>query len=96
MKRRILWLALGLLLGMAAGYFYLRPVRPPPPAPAAKPVPPAAVAIQDGKTIDFSGGKAEVRDTTDDRAALERAKREMEAAAKDVKFAPAKPAPKPD
>lgn len=91
MKRRLPWIVFGLLLGMTGACFYLRN-----PAPVPGPATPsrAEVPIEDGKTIDFSGGRAEVRDTPEDRAALERAKREMEEAARDVKFAPTKTGPK--
>jgi hypothetical protein len=86
MKRKLPLLALGLLTGLAAGYFFLR--HPSPPAPAEAALPPPFVPIEDGKTIDFSGGRAEVRDTPEDRAAMEHALREMEAAAKDITFGP--------
>ena len=49
------------------------------------------VPIQDGKTIDFSSGQAEVRDDAADRAAIEKAQREMNEATADIPFAPAKP-----
>jgi len=99
MKRKIIWLALGILIGMTGAYFYRRTVTTPPNTAAATQTSPAAppeVAIEDGKTIDFSSGRAEVRETPEDRAALEKARREMEEAAREVKFTPAKPAPKPD
>lgn len=105
MRRNLTLLFAGLALGMIAAWFFLRH-RPQPapelvplaPAPAVAPValpPPVPVketVIQDGKTIDFSSGQPRVQDTPADRAALERAKREMDEAAKDVTFAPAKPA----
>lgn len=56
-----------------------------------KQIPPPVVPIQDGKTIDFSGGQAEVRDDAADRAAMEKAKREMDEATADITFAPTKP-----
>lgn len=87
MKRRLFFLALGVLLGAAGSYLLLRSR---PPAAATEP----PVAIQDGKTIDFSSGRAEVRDTPEDRAALQSALQEMEAAAKEVTFSPP-PAPPP-
>ncbi|MFZ9683193.1 MAG: hypothetical protein ACO3DQ_08325 [Cephaloticoccus sp.] len=55
--------------------------------------PPPVVPLEDGKTIDFSQGRAEVRDEAADRAASEKAKREMDEATADVTFAPTKPAP---
>ena len=102
MKRRALLFALGLLAGLTGGYFYLRH-RAPAPTPVVTPgspttpdpvTAPAEVPIQEGKTIDFSSGKPEIRETDEDRAAIERAKREMDEATKDVIFAPTKPAGK--
>lgn len=51
------------------------------------------VPIQDGKTIDFSDGTAVVRDGAADKAAIDAAVKQMDAASKDVTF-PAEPAPK--
>lgn len=99
MKRRLMYFVIGVLAGMIGGYFYLQHRSAPPPgvspttpqpAAATKPLP--EVAIQEGKTIDFSKGAPEIRDTPDDRAALEKAKKEMDEATKDVVFAPTKPA----
>ncbi|MBP6507184.1 MAG: hypothetical protein KA257_06430 [Opitutaceae bacterium] len=92
MKRRLLWLTLGIIIGMIAGYFFLRHRQATARAPVAGPTP-AEVAIQDGKTIDFSSGAAQVKDTPEDRAALERAKKNMDEAAQEVTFAPAPAAP---
>lgn len=92
MKRRLVYFVIGLLAGMVGGYFYLRHRAAPPPAVAptteTKPMP--EVAIQEGKTIDFSTGKPEIRDTPEDRAALEKAKAEMDEATKDIVFEPTK------
>ncbi len=88
MKRRLMYFVIGVLAGMVGGYFYLRH-RAEPPA-AVDPLP--EVAIQEGKTIDFSSGKPEIRDDPADRAALEKAKAEMDEATQDVVFAPTKPA----
>jgi hypothetical protein len=46
----------------------------------------APVAIQDGKTIDFSSGQPGVRSTPEDQAAMAAALKEMDEAAKDVTF----------
>ena len=55
----------------------------------ARPAPTnATVTIQDGKTIDFSSGKAVVRDTAGEKAIIDAAVKEMEAAAKEVTFGP--------
>jgi hypothetical protein len=55
--------------------------------------PPAAVPIQDAKTIDFSGGSPVVRDDAADKAAMDAALRKMDAAAGTVTFR-AEPTPK--
>jgi len=44
------------------------------------------VAIQDGKTIDFSSGRPVTRDGAADKAALDAAVKEIDAASKDVTF----------
>ena len=74
------------------------PVALLPPAPAPAPVPAQlvvragrngeAVPIQDGKTIDMSSGRPVVRDDARSRAAIDKATKEMEEAAKDVTFGP--------
>jgi hypothetical protein len=46
------------------------------------------VAIQDGKTIDFSTGKPVVKDSPEDKAAIDAAVKEMDEASKDVTFGP--------
>ncbi len=95
MKRRMLLLLTGLLIGMAGSYWVLhhreRPVGSLTPAADVPPT----VTIKDGKTIDFSKGQAEVRDTPEDRAAMAQALREMEAAAEGVTFGPSPPLPPP-
>jgi hypothetical protein len=54
--------------------------------------PPAPIAIQDGKTIDFSSGSPVIRDTPADKAEIDAAVKAMDAAAKTVTF-PAEPPP---
>ena len=54
---------------------------------------PAFVPIQDGKTIDFSDGSPAVKDGAADRAAIDAAVKDMDAASRDVSF-PAQPPPK--
>jgi hypothetical protein len=49
-----------------------------------KPAP--EVAIQDGKTIDFSSGRPVVKDTAKEKASIDKAVREMDEAAKGVTF----------
>lgn len=99
MKRRLMYFVLGVLAGIIGGNLYLRYRSAPPPAASpATPAPATAtkplpeVAIQEGKTIDFSKGTPEIRDTPEDRAALKKAKSEMDEATKDVVFAPTKTA----
>ena len=63
-----------------------------PAAPKATPAAPVDLARHDGETIDFSSGQAVVKDASADKAANDQAAQEMETAAKDVTFAPTKPA----
>jgi len=106
MKRRALLFTLGLLAGLLGSYYYLRHRAPAPTPQASSPAAtpetstppdpasaPAEIPIQEGKTIDFSSGKPEIRTTNEDRIAIERAKREMDEATKDITFAPTKPKP---
>lgn len=69
-------------------------------AAAARPVPTVVtptgmVEIPDGKTVDFSSGHAVITDTPADRAKMAKALKEMEDAARTVKFDPL-PVPKKD
>jgi hypothetical protein len=76
------------------------PLAPAAPTPARVAPPPptlTAVPIQDGKTIDFSSGQAVVKDDVKEKAALDRAVAEIDAATANVTFdakptAPAAPA----
>lgn len=72
---------------------------PPPAARTLAPEPPAApvdLTRHERQTIDFSSGQPVVKDTPEDRAALEAALKDMADATKDVKFTPApKPAETP-
>ncbi len=57
------------------------------------------IAIEDGKTIDFSSGAPVVKDSTKEKAIIDAAVKEMDAAVKDVAAKPvenktAAPAPK--
>ncbi len=58
-----------------------------PPVKKAK----LEVAIQDGKTIDFSSGVAVVKDDAKQKAVIDKAVAEMESALRSVTFAPAAP-----
>jgi hypothetical protein len=89
-------IVLAVLLAGMAGYvlWYVidrrAQARTPPPV-AAKPVPPAApvdLTQHDGQTIDFSSGRPVVKDSAADRAAIAKAKQEMDEAVKDITFGP--------
>jgi hypothetical protein len=82
-KRAVLILVAVVVLVTAA--LVLRRSRPAA-APSASKTPP--VAIEDGKTIDFSSGKPVVKDSTKEKAAIDAAVKEMDEAAKDVSFGP--------
>jgi hypothetical protein len=113
MKRAATWLLLLLLAGSAVWWGWRRfgpqpaapvvarpatPVVAMPAAPVvARPATPVDLAKHDGQTIDFSSGQAVVKDSPEDKAALEAAAKEMAEAVKGVTFdAPQKkPAPAP-
>lgn len=69
--------------------------RSSPRAQVSRPPPPVVeIAIQDGKTIDFSQGSAEIRNTLADQAAMEAALKEIQEATKNITFeVPARPVP---
>jgi hypothetical protein len=62
---------------------------PAAPLPSAGPVA-LGTPETERKTIDFSSGQPVVKDSPEDKAALEAAVRDIDAAAKDVTFEPAK------
>ncbi|MCX6954283.1 MAG: hypothetical protein NTV51_19195 [Verrucomicrobia bacterium] len=84
MKSRLLWVFAAVAVLSAAALFVARkqlsPGRRHPD-----------VAIQDGKTIDFSSGQPVVKDSDKEKADIARAVKEMEEAAKDVSFSPPPP-----
>jgi len=82
MKSRGFKITLAVLLAALAGMAWLR-FRPPPAPP-----PPVDLTKHDGKTIDFSSGKPVIKDSPRDRAAIEKAKKEMDEAARGVTFGP--------
>jgi len=67
------------------------------PEPPALPAPPVELgtAETERKTIDFSSGTAVVKDTPEDRAALEAGLKDIAEATKDVTFEAQKPAATP-
>lgn len=103
MKRRLFWvlaiiipiaaIVVGAVLAWRLNRRPLSQLGPAFPTATAK----TNVTIQDGKTIDFSSGKPVVKDSADEKAVIDAAVKEMDEAAKAVKFgAPEKkPAPAP-
>lgn len=64
-------------------------------APATAPAPePLDLTKHEAKTIDFSGGKPVVKDTPEDRAALQAGLKDIEEATRDVTFKAEKKEPK--
>ena len=104
MRARHVGFLLVVALGVVLGYWYShRSSSTTSPAasktnPALTPNPPTGpakvkqnVAIQDQKTIDFSNGKAVVKDSADDKAVIDKAVKEMDDATKDISFGPTTP-----
>lgn len=77
MKCLVRWFVILLLVGAAGWFGWRRFGTTPPPVDLTK---------HDGQTIDFSSGQPVVKDTAEDRAALELAAREMAEAARSVTF----------
>ena len=93
MNKRVLWSVVAVTLLAATVYFYFGRTQKNSPASPAATAPKNEIAIQDGKTIDFSSGKPVVKDTAKEKAIMAGALKEMSAAAKDVTFAPATTTP---
>jgi|SRR5882724_3443661 len=100
LERPISWLALAAaLIALVLGWRHF--VQPGSGMTAAtagiaahqsKPTP--EVPIQDGKTIDFSTGKPIVKDSAEERAIIDAAVKEMDAASKDATFIPTAVSPR--
>ncbi len=84
-RRRAASLAIAAAVTAAALWAYASQPRQGPFGPV--------VPLQDGKTVDFSGGRPVIRDGAADKAAMDAAVREMDEAGKAVTF-PADPPPK--
>ncbi len=56
---------------------------------------PVDLTKHDGQTLDFSSGRPVVKDSAEDRAAIAKAKREMDEAVKGVTFGPPVTQPQP-
>ena len=93
MKNRVLWVFVAVIVLSAVALLVTHS-----PALALK-TPHPEVAIQDGKTIDYSSGRPVVKDDAKQKAAIDKSTKEMDEAAKGVTFgsptakpaAPAKP-----
>lgn len=72
----------------------MEPLRLPPPAREQIVPTKLIIPIQDGATIDYSPGAPLLRQDGPDKAAIERAMREMNEATKDITFTP-RPAQEP-
>lgn len=78
-NRRVISLLTGAAATAAALWAYAS-------QPRATGRPTEPVSLQDGKTIDFSSGRPVVSDGAADKAALDAAVKEIDAASKDVTF----------
>lgn len=83
MKKILLWIV-ALIVAIAAGFWFLQP-RPQPVAPTEE------VPIEDAVTIDFSSGKPVVKDGAAEKALIDAAVKDINDAAKNIKFAPLVP-----
>lgn len=84
MKRPLIFLVVILVAVIAARWWFQRARHVPAP-------PPATVTIQDRATIDFSSGQPVVRDNAAEQALIDAALKDIEAAAKNIKFPPLVP-----
>jgi hypothetical protein len=94
----LLLLLAALIIAAALGWIVVRIQRGaalhPGAVTAGEPASPMPlVAIQDGKTIDFSSGKPVVKNDEDEKAIIAAAVKEMDAASKGVIFSPTPPSP---
>ncbi|HWL15713.1 MAG TPA: hypothetical protein VNR00_08915 [Opitutus sp.] len=92
MKRPLILLFLIVGAVVLAGWWFNRH-RAPQFTP--RPLSPAEIALRDRATIDFSSGKPVVIDDAGEKALIDAAAKEIEAAARNIQFAPLVP-PKPE
>jgi hypothetical protein len=78
----LILLVVAVIIAAAMRWFYFQSRSGGPAAPSSM------VAIQDGKTIDFSSGKPVVKDSPEEKAIIDRATKEMDEAARSVTFGP--------
>ncbi len=84
MKRPLILLVVILAAVIAARWWFQRARHVPTP-------PPALVTIQDRATIDFSTGQPVMRDDAAEQALIDAALKDIDAAAKAIKFPPLVP-----
>ena len=84
MKNRLLWVFVATLALSAVALVWVTQQK-------GRVVPHPEVAIQAGKTIDFSSGKPVVKDAEKEKAALAKGVREINAAQQGVSFSSPKP-----
>lgn len=87
MKRPLILLALIVLAVAAASWWFQRARRD------ARPTTSATVPIQDRVTIDFSTGAPVIKDDAVEQAIIDAALKDIEDAAKNIRFAPLVPPP---
>lgn len=88
MKIRFLLLALLALVSAAIAWRLTRPKPVPHPAPA--------VVIQDHATLDFSSGRPVVKNDAGEKAIIDAAVKDMNDAARNIRFSLPPPPPLPD
>ena len=111
MKKPFVLVGVLVVLAVSAAIFFARKPTPVPALapdkpktgslpsanpPVASSAPVATVAIQDGKTLDFSTGKPVLKDSAEEKAIIEQSVKEMNEAAASVTFGPRPTAPAAD
>jgi hypothetical protein len=89
MRSKSILIVLAVCIGIALGYWWMKRAKVSVPSNAPK----SNVQIEDQKTIDFSSGKAVVKDSADDKAVMDKAVKEMNDATKNFTFGPTTPPP---
>lgn len=84
MKRPLILLVLIVIAVAAASGWFRRARQVPAP-------PHAPVAIQDRATVDFSSGRPVIKNDAAEQALIDAALKDIDAAAKNIKFAPLVP-----
>jgi hypothetical protein len=103
MKRTVVSVVILALVGAAVWFGWQRTRPQPVVAPADLTMPDGTAAKtqvvdltkHDGQTLDFSSGKPVVKDSPEDKAALDAGAKDLADATKGVTFEPVKKAPEP-